>query len=179
MAHHTPTIPDRVGIPCPQSAVILNVVKDLHLFFRHSFDPMLGGNQLVRSRTNRDSNPSKRRSSTQSGQSSLRVSSPSVLLPRNRLLNVLAVLESDEAVAVVTRSETITFLPFVLKHALLQITGYSDIDGAASACHDVGAVRSVMHATIVSMGNGIGCDAKDKCRSFTAFSDCLFCQAFW
>src|SRR6266702_6046369 len=169
VVHDTPTIRDRVGIPYPQSAVILNAVKDLHLFFRHSFDPMLGviswfavvpiATQIHPSGVHR------------LNQSNLLCASPALhlLLPRNRLLNVLEVLEPDEAVAVVTRSETITFLPFVLKHALLQITGYSDIDVAASACHDVGAVRSVMHATIVSMGNGIGCDAKDKCRSFTAF----------
>src|SRR4051794_40778991 len=46
--------------PLTHWAVILNEVKDLHLFVRHSFDPTLCGNRLVRSRTNRDSNPSQR-----------------------------------------------------------------------------------------------------------------------
>ena len=67
--------------PPSRNGVILKVVKGLHLFFRYSFDPTLCGNPLVRSRTNRGSNPSRRRSSTQSGQSSLRVSSPSAPSP--------------------------------------------------------------------------------------------------
>src|SRR4051794_20264297 len=71
------------------SAVILTLSvakrKDLHLFFRHSSDPMLCGNQQVRSRTDRDSNPSTPGSSIRSAQSSLRVSSPSVPSPAQSL----------------------------------------------------------------------------------------------
>src|SRR3954451_7055656 len=69
--HHptaTCNLDREVGTPAIQSphsplthwAVILNEVKDLNLFVRHSFDPTLCGNRLVRSRTNRDSNPSQR-----------------------------------------------------------------------------------------------------------------------
>src|SRR3954452_19746939 len=71
------------------SAVILTLSiakrKDLHLFFRHSSDPMPCGNQQVRSRTDRDSNPSTPGSSIRSAQSSLRVSSPSVPSPAQSL----------------------------------------------------------------------------------------------
>src|SRR5579862_9651817 len=75
-----------------QSAVILNVVKDLHLLFRHSSGPMLCGNQQVHSRTNRDSDPSTRGWSIRSAQVSLRVSSPSVPSPKYRVRLRLAMM---------------------------------------------------------------------------------------
>ena len=39
----------------------------------------------------------------------------------------------DEPVAILTRSETITLFPFVLKHALAQITGHFDIESAVGS----------------------------------------------
>ncbi len=50
------------------------------------------------------------------------------LLARHGILNELEILEPHQAITVVTRREAIAFLPFVLKHALVQITGHADIE---------------------------------------------------
>src|SRR3954447_21178557 len=91
------------------------------------------------------------------------------LLPRNRFLDVLKTLGAHKAIAVVARREAIAFLPFVLKNALVQVTGHPDIQRPASARHDVGAVRPLMHGAILTSPTEIGCDGKNKCRSFTTF----------
>jgi len=58
--------------------------------------------------------------------------------------HVLIALEPDQAVAVVIRREAVTLLPLVLKHTLVQVAGYADVDRAAAACNDVGEVASLV-----------------------------------
>src|SRR5579859_4035328 len=73
-----------------------------------------------------------------------------LLFARNRLCNILITLEPHKAIAVVLLCESIMLFPFVFKHALEQIAGHPDVDGAASARHDVGEVTSLVHNGNVS-----------------------------
>jgi hypothetical protein len=53
--------------------------------------------------------------------------------------------EPHEAVAVVFGSETLMLLPFVLEHALRQLSSDSDVQGVASAGHNVSKVAALVH----------------------------------
>ncbi len=54
-------------------------------------------------------------------------------------------LEPDEAVTVVTRSESFMLLPLVLEDAPWQITGHSDVERPATASHDVCEIAALVH----------------------------------
>jgi hypothetical protein len=81
-----------------------------------------------------------------------------------RLRDFPIVLEPDQAIAVVFRTESVAFLPFVLEESSAEITGDADIEGAAAAGYDIGRVEAFGHQGRVFDKRWSGCDG-DQCRT--------------
>ena len=72
-------------------------------------------------------------------------------LSRDRRLHILATLEPNQTIAVVTRGEPVMLPPFVLEDTLHEIARHPGVKRMTAAGHDVGAVGAFVHEHIVRL----------------------------